>query len=222
MKSMSRKNDITLIPKGARSPTQSVHGYLAIADISGYTQLLAETELLHARFIVARVLQSLLDANTLPLKVSKTEGDAIFFYTTECAAIPQQLVAQLNVFYTAFQDTKVDLSRTLDCTCQCCSQLDKLSLKFVVHVGEFVEEPIGPFCELIGWDVVVLHRLLKNTIPYRDYMLFTEDFIQQAGPSLEALVSPVALLYDDIGTVNGGYCVLEHRGTLEAAGVKKA
>lgn len=192
---------------------QSVRGYLVIVDISGYTQLLAETELLHARLIVARVLQSLLVANTLPLKVSKIEGDAIFFYTTECAEVPEEIVAQLDAFYAAFQETKAELGRTLNCSCQCCSQLDKLALKFVIHTGEFVEEPIGPFCELIGWDVVVLHRLLKNTIPHKNYMLFTEEFLGQAQPLLRSLVLPVTLAYEDIGSIAGGYCVLEHPET---------
>lgn len=194
---------------------QSVRGYLVIADIGGYTKLLADTELLHARFIVTRVLQSLLIANTLPLKVSKIEGDAIFFYTAGCAEVPEQIVSQLNAFCTAFQETKAELGRTLDCSCQCCSQLDKIALKFVVHTGEFAEEPIGQFCELIGWDVVVLHRLLKNSIPHKDYMLFTEEFLRQAQPSLRSLVSAITLAYEDIGTVTGGYCVLEHPETSE-------
>lgn len=201
---------------------QSVRGYLVIADISGYTQLLAETELLHARFIVARVLQSLLIANTLPLEVSKIEGDAILFYTNGCAAVPEQIVTQLNALCYAFRETKAELGRTLDCSCQCCSQLDKLALKFVIHTGEFAEEPIGQFSELIGWDVVVLHRLLKNTIPHKSYMLFTEEFLRQAQPSLRSLVLPITLVYEDIGTINGGYCVLERPETPEGSVSKES
>ena len=51
-------------------------------DISGFTQFVSETEVMHSRHIVQELLEILIDSNHLNLQISEIEGDAIFFYKT--------------------------------------------------------------------------------------------------------------------------------------------
>lgn len=56
-------------------------GYLLLADISGYTAFLSESELEHARDTLTDLLGLLIDHARPPLVISKLEGDAVFSYT---------------------------------------------------------------------------------------------------------------------------------------------
>ena len=64
------------------------------------------------------------------------------------------------------------------CTCDACSRIDALELKFVVHAGPFVIQSIAGSRELSGPDVVMAHRLLKTSaaqvIGTGAYALLTE------------------------------------------------
>ncbi len=48
------------------------------------------------------------------------------------------------------------------CNCDACSRGAKLDLKCILHAGRFVMQSIGGGRELVGPDVVMAHRLLKN------------------------------------------------------------
>ena len=52
------------------------------------------------------------------------------------------------------------------CPCNGCTQADNLKLKFVAHVGEVATQTIRQRRKLVGIDVILVHRLLKN--PRRD------------------------------------------------------
>ncbi len=48
------------------------------------------------------------------------------------------------------------------CQCDACMRIDALDLKFVLHAGRFVIHEIAGRPELVGPEVVMAHRLLKN------------------------------------------------------------
>ena len=48
------------------------------------------------------------------------------------------------------------------CWCDACAKINELDLKFIVHAGPFVIQPIAGRPELVGSEVVVAHRLLKS------------------------------------------------------------
>src|SRR6185295_6925129 len=56
--------------------------FLLIADIGGYTRFMKvhRVNLAHAQYVVAQLLESLIDAAGGSLKLAKLEGDAAFFY----------------------------------------------------------------------------------------------------------------------------------------------
>jgi hypothetical protein len=59
--------------------------------------------------------------------------------------------------------------------------LDRLHLKVIAHHGEAVFKQIRGFEELAGPDVILAHRLLKNTVQLPDYVLLTEAFWRATG-----------------------------------------
>ena len=58
--------------------TKTQHGYLVLADISGFTWYVAGTELEHANEILTEVLELIVARFTPTLTLSKLEGDAVF------------------------------------------------------------------------------------------------------------------------------------------------
>tara|TARA_R110002033_G_scaffold77963_2_gene129543 strand:+ start:1471 stop:1833 length:363 start_codon:yes stop_codon:yes gene_type:complete len=63
----------------------------------------------------------------------------------------------------------------------CCELLQSLSLKFVIHYGNLGSVMVRKYCKLYGKDLIIAHRLLKNNIGFREYILVTENVINQYG-----------------------------------------
>ena len=61
--------------------TQS--GYLVLADISGYTSFVAQTEIEHAGLACSYLLETIVEKLDDLLTIAKLEGDAVFAYVEE-------------------------------------------------------------------------------------------------------------------------------------------
>ncbi len=57
------------------------------------------------------------------------------------------------------------------CVCDACTTIGNLRLKQVVHFGEVSIEPIQGFEKLFGFDVIVVHRMLKNRLSSKEYLM---------------------------------------------------
>jgi hypothetical protein len=90
----------------------------------------------------------------------------------------------VNAIHEAFERRKQQLSIDRTCTCEGCTQVEQLTLKFVVHQGEVALQRVKHFTELGGVDVIVVHRMLKNAVPLREYVLMTETLAGQPSPDL--------------------------------------
>ena len=55
-------------------------GYLFVADISGYTKFMADSELEHAKGILEDLFGAILPAINSPVQISGLLGDAVFAY----------------------------------------------------------------------------------------------------------------------------------------------
>ncbi len=153
---------------------------LLIADISGFTRFMRLHALTtsHARQIIVRLLKALVAASGPPLKVAELEGDAVFFYalTTE-DDLPQAADAvkeQIMRFFQVFKQEIGALKQVTACVCEACTNVGQLRLKQVIHRGEVALEKIDRFEKLFGLDVIVVHRMLKNTVPSNEYLMMTE------------------------------------------------
>lgn len=152
--------------------------FLYVADITGYTGYLNVSELEHARGTLTDLLELLVDHAGPPMRISKLEGDAVFSYAFEDA------FTDGGTFLDLVEGTYVAFRRAIDqmvlnntCQCNACANVSSLDLKFVIHFGSFVVQRIGSYDELLGPDVNLAHRLLKNTVTDRlgllAYCLYT-------------------------------------------------
>lgn len=158
-------------------------GYLLVADISGYTHYLSESELDHANEILESLLNAVLNYINSPLILARVEGDAVFAYTLEDSFIQgQTLLESLEQIYFTFTNELESNDRNTTCTCNACANMNTLDLKFVVHYGEFGLQKLGTQTELVGSDVNLTHRLLKNNIVEKTnidaYIFFTQAAIE--------------------------------------------
>ena len=140
-------------------------GFFLIADISGYTEFLAGSELEHAQAIMQSLLGSLIGAIAPPLKLAKIEGDALFCYApSETVTRPQTVLDGVDDLYARFSATLEHTLRNTTCPCRACRRAADLGLKFVLHHGDYVEPDIAGGSELTGTAVIIVHRLVKNRI----------------------------------------------------------
>jgi len=181
-------------------------GYLLMADISGYTTYLNESELEHARETLGSLLEVLVDRTRPPLVVSKLEGDAVLSYTPDTNLLSgQTLVEIIETTYVAFRRAIELMVLNNTCQCNACANVSALDLKLFLHHGTFAMQKVGEREELFGNDVVLTHRLLKNTITadtgIRAYAAYTRSALARLGDEMREAMARVELTYDDIAPV---------------------
>ena len=151
---------------------------LVIADISGFTQFMKshKNAANQAMQVVVELLKAVISAAAPPLKLAEVEGDAVFFYaicnessdiTREITAIKKQVMSFFRLFYQTL--------RRLCAFNLCALGAQDLRLKVIIHAGEVAIEHIHGFDKLFGMDVILAHRLLKNSVPAQEYVLMTES-----------------------------------------------
>jgi len=149
---------------------------LYIPDISGFTRFVNDTEIQHSQHIIEELLEVILQSNELNLEVSEIEGDAVLFYREGGPPQPDQISEQIkNMFINFHKHLKV-IERDTLCQCGACRTASKLTLKFFVHYGEIGISKIRDHTKLMGKDVILAHRLMKNNIDSNEYVLMTEDY----------------------------------------------
>jgi len=192
-------------PAGAPEPV-----LLIIADISGYTRYMAANAktLAHSQTIITELIQAIVAEIELPLEVAKLEGDAIFlFCRKQNSALPwpearRVIGERLLTFFHRFGEKLGELSRSTTCSCQACTHIEQLRLKIVAHSGEALFHRVLNFVELAGVDVIIVHRLLKNSVNADQYLLLTGAARHDLDlPGTISLVEG-AETYSDIGRVN--------------------
>ncbi len=179
-----------------RVDTVEHRGFVLIADITGYTTYLNESELAHAQGTLTDLLELLVTTTRPPFVVAQLEGDAVMSYAFEDGFVDAQ------TFLERVEHVYVEFRRAIDlmvlnntCKCNACANVSTLDLKFFVHHGIFAIQPVGEVKQLLGADVNLIHRLLKNTVSsetgHRAYLLLTESAIDGLGlsPAAEGLTA---------------------------------
>ena len=163
-------------------PGQTQQALLFMPDISGFTQFVSETEVLHSQHIVQELLEILIDSNHLNLQISEIEGDAIFFYRPGDKPNLKSLLQQVEKMFTRFHAHLKLYEHQRICPCGACKNAVDLSLKVIVHFGDVTGISIKDHKKLFGKDVILLHRLLKNNLNRKEYVLFTESLVDDLEP----------------------------------------
>src|SRR4030095_6060344 len=183
-------------------------GFFIIADISGYTSFLSGPELEHAQAIVEELTKLIIVHVKPPLTIVKLEGDAVFYYTPgEMLPEPERLLDHIEAFSFDSVTHVRHMQHITNCTCRACSSMNTLDLKFFAHHGEYMIQKVpGTADDIAGRDVILLHRLLKNTVTekmgLRGYALLTNALLELIGKP--KFFMPHIETYEYIGEVQCG------------------
>jgi hypothetical protein len=90
--------------------------------------------------------------------------------------------AQENTMHRAFHVEQQKLSALSLCPCDACGQIGSLTVKAVAHLGEVVEQTVRTKTTLVGPDVILVHRMLKNAVPIAEYVLMTDPVHERCDP----------------------------------------
>lgn len=159
-------------------------GLIFIPDISGFTRFVNETEIEHSRFIIEELLETIINSNQLGLQISEIEGDAILFYKFGDPPKVKELVEQVGRMFQEFHKQIRNYEYRRLCQCSACINAIDLTLKVVIHYGEFSSYKVKEFSKLLGKDIIVAHQLLKNDIDTHEYMLLTDTI-----PAIDGLAN---------------------------------
>jgi uncharacterized protein YndB with AHSA1/START domain len=195
---------------------------LLIADISGYTRYLAAVELDHAHDILADLIGTVVTALRPTFRLAKLEGDAAFVIAPAGKLDGSLLLDAVERCYFGFRRRRRDVSQATSCPCNACTRIPDLNLKFVVHDGMVMRQRMAGREELVGSDVIVVHRLLKNEVTERlgigAYALLTQSCVDAMGIEPSALgMQPQTETYDVVGEVETWVLDLERRWQEEEA-----
>jgi hypothetical protein len=187
-----------------------------IADISGYTSYLAGVELDHAQDIVADLVSTVVTALRPAFRLAKLEGDAAFMYAAAEKIDGSILLDAIERCYFGFRRRRRDVSQATACECDACTRIPDLNLKFVAHSGWSIHQKMAGRDELMGSDVIVVHRLLKNHVVVQlgltAYALLTQACVDATGidPAALGMVASTET-YEGIGEIQSWVHDLERR-----------
>src|SRR5580765_1402733 len=159
---------------------------ILIPDISGYTDFVTQTEVEHGAFILNNLLECIVQMVPSDFVVSEIEGDAVLLYKKGNPPSKKEIVEQCVKIFTAFHNMIRSIAGAPLCQCKACTGLADLSLKFVVHFGNIAEHSVSRFTKASGLDMVIAHRLLKNSIPGNEYLLTTNSYLKNIPDRAEA------------------------------------
>src|SRR5215203_4630616 len=187
----------------------AVRGLLLIADIGGYTEYMSthRMSLAHAQVNTGRLLERIIDA-VPKFELIEVEGDAAFLYRQADSQDHEDLVGEVVrsavAMHRAFHLEREHVAKNL-CPCGGCKQTANLTLKFVAHVGEIATQTIRQRLKLVGIDVILVHRLLKNPVTVREYVLLSEDLYGTGSSVLDGSAHEIEADAEGIGRVRAFY-----------------
>ena len=188
-------------------------GTLLLADISGYTAFLNGVAQAHRALIIdaeeppaayellSRLLDAMLAAIEPTFRLAKLEGDALFAVQEGPRPAGPEILDCIRSCHDAFNEQLGLAGSQWTCTCDSCSRIHDLGLKFVVHHGDYVVHRIANQEELAGPDVIVAHRLLKNhardLVGGGPYALLTDATLEALGIPAAGMLAGTET-YDDL------------------------
>lgn len=195
---------------------------LLIADISGYTEYLTTVEIDHAQDILADLTGTVVTALRPNFRLAKLEGDAAFCFAPAGRIDASVLLDTIERCYFGFRRRRRDVRQATSCACNACTRIPSLNLKFVAHHGLALRQKVAGREELVGADVIAVHRLLKNDIVEKTgvtaYAALTDRLVAQTQ------IDPPALAmreheetYEHVGTLKLWVHDLEARWQQEEA-----
>jgi hypothetical protein len=183
-------------------------GTLFIGDIGGYTNFLTAVELEHSTDILSDLMGAIVAQARGAFQLAKLEGDAVFCHAPEGSIDGPAFITLVESCYFAFAERLRDIGRASTCECGACRLTPSLNLKFVAHHGEYVVHDVAGSSELVGPEVISVHRLLKNHVfeatGKRGYAFFSQALVDQMSLDPKTYnLEPHTEEYEDVGAIHG-------------------
>jgi uncharacterized protein YndB with AHSA1/START domain len=199
---------------------------LLIADLSGYTGYLANAEPEEAPLIAGDLVETVVASLVPPFRLAGLEGDAAFLHVDPALMDGPGLLAVIASTYEAFRHRVESLRLATSCECSACRTVPDLDLKFFVHVGTVLHQRIAGRDELAGREVILVHRLMKDSAPAQSgatsYALITAAAVDALAINpAEAGLRAVSQEYEHLGVVDAHVLDVRsgwERGHLRAPG----
>jgi hypothetical protein len=187
---------------------------ILIPDISGFTEFVNNTEITHSQHIISELLELIINSNELNMLVAEIEGDAVLFVKEDSVPTVANIISQAENMFLQFHRHLQQYESQRICNCGACSNAYNLSLKIIVHASEIGFTLVNKFRKPFGPAVITAHRLLKNSIPEKEYVLFSDAFFTEIDKNA---LQPAAWIkftagvssYEEIGDVNFKYISLK-------------
>jgi hypothetical protein len=202
--------------------TEDGPALICIPDITGFTRFMAINNIEFSRKIIPPLLRNIVNSNNIKMTVGEIEGDAVVFYRFGNLPSLKELVDQCKSFYLNFHELLISLMNEFPVEFLENDTSNRLSLKIIVHAAEMTSTHIEGIPKLIGKDVVLVHKLLKNSIKDTEYILLTDKLLENySKEEISTHLSWDSLKkgtdeYDYMGTINYNYIKLNESITAEA------
>ena len=185
---------------------------ILIPDISGFTAFMTSTEMSHGSTAISILIDTIISAVGVEYEISNVEGDAVLMVKKGPAPSKKEILDTCFKIFNAFHFQRKWLQQHAVCPCKACREISNLKLKFVAHHGPLDEMKVGHFVTISGTEVIVAHRLLKNSVPSNEYLLITEKLLHHAEDTpdgIELNWVDSSDEYGSIGKVNYRFALLD-------------
>ena len=191
-------------------------GFIVLVDISGYTNFVSGHNIdsskndklsqgqAHAEHIISDLLEKVIEELDGVLTINKLQGDAALFYAVpdDPNELSEVIIQKLQTSFKIFNQRLNDIMFCETWPCSTCPEVGDLRLKSFVHYGDFLIKKINQFKEIAGQDVILAHRLMKNSISVSEYMLFTKSFSEIKNLNSLGSIEERKEKYDGLGSVD--------------------
>ncbi len=184
--------------------------FIFIPDISGYTQFINSTQIKYSSKLIHELLEIIIDSNILNLKIAEIQGDAILFYKLGSPPSISKLESQVKRTFRNFHQSLERMREKYPIL----HEAPDLTLKIIVHLGTISTTQVKGIVKLLGSDMILAHRILKNNVKEKEYLLMTEQYMRSQKKSMIdksfswSEIKSGKKTYEYIGTIHYKYLCL--------------
>jgi hypothetical protein len=153
--------------------------FFFVPDITGFTKFIANADINFTKNLIPALLRKLITSNILKMRIGEIEGDAIFFYKTGRLPPVGKVAEQCKIIYQTFSDFISSVEQTDPENYNLYLADRQLGLKIIIHYGHISTANIKGRIKLLGTDVIIAHKLLKNAIEDYNYILLTDKYLSK-------------------------------------------
>lgn len=153
--------------------------FFCIPDLTGFTKFITSTEHEFANKVITNILNKVVSVNILEMQIAEIEGDAIFFYRSGRLPAINKVAKQCKLIFDTFNHTIASYKETDSENFDKYLADNQLGIKIIIHFGNISLAKIKGRTKLMGEDVILAHKLLKNSIDIPCYILLTDKYIEK-------------------------------------------